>query len=173
MTDKPGMTRDAALTDRVPAIDTQDKLGVMEVLNDLIATCRDGEQGFDACAEYLDVGMLKRRFYLRAAAYRAAADDLSSHVRRLGGPPNDGGEAARGAASRGWLALRGISSQHSEPALLEACERGEDAALARYRKAFAGALPPDIRSLVKQQLQDLLKSHDEIRTLRDEAISHA
>lgn len=172
MTDKLDMTRDAATPDRLAAIDSQDKRGSIEVLDDLIETCRDGEQGFDACAEYLDVGMLKRRFYQRAAACRAAADELIRHARRLGGHPNDGG-AVRDAASRGWLAMQEISSKHTEQALLEACERGEDVALTRYRKAFAEALPPDIKSLVKHQLQDLLKSHDEIKMLREEANSHA
>ncbi len=152
--------------------DPQRNRDVIEVLNELIEACRDGEAGFEACAEHLDVGMLKRRFYLRATQYRDAAAELGTHVLRLGGLPDERG-TVRGAVRRGWMALRGSVSDLSEQAMLEECERGEDVTLARYRSALKQTLPNDIQALLKHHMQGAQKSHDEIKQLRDEARSHA
>src|SRR3990167_340814 len=104
--------------DRQLATYPQDNQNLIHVLNDLIEACRDVECGFNACAEYLEVGMLKRRFYLLAPQYRDAAAELGTHVLRLGGKPDDDG-TARGAVHRGWVALRGTLSSHSERVMLE------------------------------------------------------
>ena len=53
--------------------------------------------------------------------------------------------------------------------MLEECERGEDAAVARYRKALKEELPPDVRSLVERQAEGAQRNHDQIKQLRDEA----
>ncbi len=156
--------------DRYLATEGQDNQNLIDVLNDLIEACRDGEYGFNACAEYLDAGDLKRRLHLRATQSREAAAELAAEVRRLGGQPDEGG-TARGAVHRGWVAVRGTLSSHSERAMLEECERGEDVTLTRYRRALREALPSDIRELVSRQLQQVQYSHDDIKRLRDEARS--
>ena len=51
--------------------------------------------------------------------------------------------------------------------MLEECERGEDAAVARYRKALNAALPADVRALLERQAQGAKRNHDEVRALRD------
>ena len=52
-------------------------------------------------------------------------------------------------------------------AILEECERGEDVAKARYKKALDVELPIDIRGVVQLQYNGVVKNHDQIRDLRD------
>jgi hypothetical protein len=51
-------------------------------------------------------------------------------------------------------------------AILEECERGEDVAKAKYRKALEEALPDDIRAVVQRQYDGVIRNHDQIRDLR-------
>jgi len=140
---------------------------IVDTLNDLIATSRDGELGFTACAERVASQELRRLFELRAAECRAAADELRSCVIAQGGEPETDG-TTRGALHRGWLAVRGSLAGYSDQAMLDECERGEDAALARYRAALRdGVLPEAVRALVARQQLGVQAHHDEIKRLRD------
>ena len=57
---------------------------------------------------------------------------------------------------------------NNDLAVLEECERGEDIALGRYRKAVKEALPLDIRTMVERQMAGVQKNHDTIKSLRDD-----
>jgi hypothetical protein len=78
---------------------------VIDTLNDLIETSKDGEYGFVACAEHMSNANTKQLFVRRAAECRAAAAELQALVVRLGGSAEDSGSVA-GAAHRGWVAVR-------------------------------------------------------------------
>ncbi|WP_394789906.1 PA2169 family four-helix-bundle protein [Rhodoferax sp.] len=152
------------LTDAVVPLDNDD---VIAVLNDLLETCRDGEYGFNTCADHTSTAQLKVVFQQRSKDCTAAALELYNHILRLGGTPKDGGTAS-GAIHRGWAAVRGALSGYSDYAVLDECERGEDTALARYRKALKEALPADIRAVVEGQRQGAQRNHDQIKALRDQ-----
>ena len=52
--------------------------------------------------------------------------------------------------------------------MLEECERGEDAAMARYRKALKqDTLPEPLLALVQRQQMGVQQNHDQIKALRD------
>ena len=141
---------------------------VIDVLNDLIQNAHDGEYGFRACAERVESDRLKQIFNDRAAQCGQAAQELSQWVRAQGGTPEDGGTAS-GALHRGWVHMKGAMGADSEVSMLEEAERGEDAALARYRKALKEDLPADVRALIERQAQGAQHNHDQIKLLRDEA----
>ena len=139
---------------------------VVDELNDLIETCKDGEYGFQTCAEQAKSTNLKQLFQERAEGCRRAASELQSAVVRLGGDADTGGSAL-GALHRGWVSVRETLSTKSDLAVLEECERGEDKALAAYRGALEEDLPADIEELVRRQYDGAKRNHDQIRTLRD------
>jgi uncharacterized protein (TIGR02284 family) len=141
---------------------------VISTLNDLIEISRDGDLGFTKCAEHAKSAQLKSTFERRANECRAAASELQTHVVRLGGKPEDSG-TARGALHRGWVAVRGTLTTDSDEAMLTECERGEDAAVAAYRKALKKNLPSVVRTVVAHQAEGAQRNHDEIKRLRDEA----
>lgn len=143
---------------------------IVDTLNDLIETCKDGEYGFNACFEHTSSQELRTVFTDRAAECRAGATELKALVTQYGGTPEDEGSAT-GALHRGWVAVRGVLAGSSDTAMLEECERGEDAALARYRNALSKPLPAPVRAVVERQLEGVRHNHDMIKALRDRAKS--
>jgi uncharacterized protein (TIGR02284 family) len=144
-----------------------DRDDVIDVLNDLVETCKDGEYGFKACADNVKRADLKSLFMQRADDCRGAAQELQQHILSLGGKVEEGG-SAMGAVERGWVAVRATLSTYDDKAMLEECERGEDNALARYRKALKKPLPADIKLIVERQLQGVQRNHDQIKMMRDQ-----
>jgi len=142
--------------------------GVVDVLNDLLENARDGEYGFRTCAEQVESASAKQLFASRAEGCRQAGEQLIPLIRQYGGEPADGGTAA-GALHRGWVEFKGGVGADSERSILESCERGEDTAVARYRKALKQSLPADVRAVVQQQADGAQKNHDQIRDLRNAA----
>ena len=145
----------------------------MAALNDLLENCRDGEYGFRACAEEVQSVPAKQLFDRRAAGCRAAGcraaeAELLPLIAAYGGKPAEGGTTG-GALHRGWVHVKGSLGADSELTILESCERGEDTAIARYRKALKRALPSDVREVVERQAAGAQRNHDEVRDLRNAA----
>jgi uncharacterized protein (TIGR02284 family) len=63
--------------------------------------------------------------------------------------------------------LKSSVTDRSDLAILEECERGEDVAKARYKKALEADLPDDIRGIVQRQYDGAVRNHDQVRDLRD------
>jgi len=140
---------------------------IVKTVNDLIETCKDGEYGFQACAEHTRTTELRNLFKARALECLTAARELQNIVVEHGGEPDEGG-SARGALERGWISVLGTVAGSSDHRMLEAAERGEDLALARYRKALRDdTLPPLVRALVERQMAGVQRNHDEVKRLRD------
>jgi uncharacterized protein (TIGR02284 family) len=153
----------AAIHERNPTMSNDD---IVDTLNDLIETCKDGEFGFNACAKHTSSSELRSLFLQRAAECKTAAAELQPYVVQYGGKPDQGGSAS-GALHRGWVAVRGSLVGFSDQAMLDECERGEDAALARYRKALKQELPEPLLALVQRQELGVQRNHDQIKALRD------
>lgn len=139
---------------------------VIDVLNDLIETAKDGQYGFDNCAERVKSLQLRQTLNQRAADCRSAVTELQSLVARNGGEAAEHGTVL-GALHRGWVSVKDMLTVDSDHAVLEECERGEDAALARYRKALKAELPADIRAVITRQMAGAQTNHDQVKMLRD------
>jgi uncharacterized protein (TIGR02284 family) len=139
----------------------------VSVLNDLIETSKDGEQGFLKAAEDASDPKLKTLFAGRAEECARAVRELQARVVQLGGKPEDRGSVT-GALHRGWVDVKSALSNRDNHAILAECERGEDVAKKRYREALDKDLPADIRALVELQFQGVIQNHDRIRDLRDQ-----
>ena len=133
--------------------ETANSADVVDVLNDLLENTRDGDYGFRACAEEVECAK--------------AAGELVQLITRFGGSPDKGGTVT-GAMHRGWVHVKGSVGANSALSMLEECERGEDAALARYRKALKQDLPADVHAIVQQQAEGAKRNHDQIKQLRDQ-----
>jgi uncharacterized protein (TIGR02284 family) len=130
---------------------------IVDTLNDLIETSKDGEFGFTACAKHVKSTDLRDLFLRRAEDCRAAAAELQTLVVEYGGKPDSG-----------WVAVRGSLAGYSDHAMLEECERGEDAALARYRAALRNEeLPESVRAVIARQQLGVQQNHDQVKRMRD------
>ncbi|MGZ5179801.1 MAG: ferritin-like domain-containing protein [Ramlibacter sp.] len=144
-----------------------DRSDVIDALQDLVECCKDGEYGFRASAEQASSSELKSVFMQRADECRRGADELNQQIRSLGGKTEDSG-SAMGAMHRGWISVKTTLSTYDDKAVLEECERGEDNAVARYRKALKQPLPDQIRQIVERQFQAVQRNHDQVKRLRDQ-----
>jgi uncharacterized protein (TIGR02284 family) len=145
-----------------------DRGDIVDALQDLVECCKDGEYGFRESAEQAKRQDLKTVFLQRADDCRRGAEELNQQIRQLGGSVKDSGSAL-GALHRGWVSVKTTLSTYDDKAVLEECERGEDNALARYRKALKQQLPEHAKAVVERQYQAVQRNHDQIKMLRDSA----
>jgi uncharacterized protein (TIGR02284 family) len=69
---------------------------------------------------------------------------------------------------RGWVSVVGTLTGYSDQQMLDECERGEDAALERYRAALKEPLSADVMAVVQSQYEGVKRKHDQIRDLRNQ-----
>jgi uncharacterized protein (TIGR02284 family) len=146
--------------------DATDNDDVIATLNDLLESCRDGEYGFRECAGHTTAQDIKTLMLRHADECRDAGAELQGLIRQSGGEPDEGGSMS-GALHRGWVSVRGTLTGYSDEGMLEECERGEDGAVARYRKALKEDLPAAVRAVVERQAQGAQRNHDQVKALRD------
>ena len=140
---------------------------IASVLNDLVETSRDGATGFRTCAEGAKDSMLKVFFETRAQNCEEAVRALNIEVLHHKGKPIEHGSAT-GALRRAWINIRTAVTSNDDIAVLEECERAEDAALDSYRKALKEELPAHVRTLLQKQCDGAKENHNRVRQLRDE-----
>ena len=137
------------------------------VLNNLIETLKDGQEGFKQAAEGVSDPKLKSLFRDYSDQRSRFATVLQSEARRQGETEPETTSSAAGALHRGWINLKSAITGGDEHAILAECERGEDSAVEEYKKALDDALSPAARELVSLQFPEIKAAHDRIRTLRD------
>ena len=137
------------------------------VLNNLIETLKDGQEGFKQAAEAVSDPKLKSLFRDYSDQRSRFATVLQSEARRQGETEPETTSSAAGALHRGWINLKSAITGGDEHAILVECERGEDSAVEEYKKALDDALSPAARELVSLQFPEIKAAHDRIRTLRD------
>jgi uncharacterized protein (TIGR02284 family) len=134
------------------------------VLNHLIDTCKDGERGFRYAADHVTESSLRELFLQIASRRERFAADLLPHAQRLGGATESGGTTA-GVVHRGWMTLKDTLTGHNDDAIIREAERGEHAAVAAYKDAVEGMLPPTARDLIERQYTDVRQTHERVRIL--------
>jgi uncharacterized protein (TIGR02284 family) len=139
---------------------------VETILNELVETSKDGENGFRKAAQDAHSPELKSLFSACAKRCAEGARELQSAVRASGGNPEQRGSVAA-ALHRGWISVREAVTARDDKAILEECERGEDYAKAQYRKALEQELPSNVRAIVQRQYEGVVANHDKVRALRD------
>lgn len=145
---------------------------IISTLNDLIEVSKDGEEGFRSSAEHVDEPQLKTFFLRRSHEVAISVQELQDLVRSLGGEPASS-TSLGGALHRRWIAIKTALTSNDTVAVLNETERGEDVALAAYRKASEKDLPSHIRFVVMRQLEGAKRNHDQVKQLRDAARAEA
>ena len=136
----------------------------ISTLNNLIETCKDGQDGFRSAAGGVRNGELKTLFHTYSQQRAQFAAELQGEVRRLGGDPEKTGSTAA-ALHRGWINIKSTVTGEDEGAIISECERGEDSAVRNYEDALRKDLPSALRSIVERQFGQVKEAHDRIRGL--------
>lgn len=142
---------------------TLDNEKTVSILNELLETCKDREQGFRTAADAVENSELQALFTSYAEQSAKFATELNAEVRRLGGDPEKSGSAA-GVLHRGWMNIKSAVTSGDEGAIISECERGEDSAIKAYEDALE-SLSSDVRLLVEQQYTQVKAAHDSLRSL--------
>lgn len=140
---------------------------LIDTLNTLIETSRDGDKGFTAYAEDAKDASLRSYFTICATRCRQSVHTLEELVKHHAGSPEQSG-SVMGLVNRAWLNLRAAISSNSDLAVLEECERAEDAAIRAYQSALTQDLPADVRAVVHVQFDGAQENHDRVRSMRDD-----
>jgi uncharacterized protein (TIGR02284 family) len=143
---------------------------LIEALNELIETSRDGEEGFRTCADAVKSAQLKQTFEQAASRCAQAVGELQAKVRSLGGDPETGSSVS-GSLHRVWVDIKSTITGMDEAAVLAECERGEDVAKKAYENALSRDLPSDVRAMVERQYQGVIQHRDRVHQLRGGAVS--
>ena len=148
-------------------IGAADSVGdIASTLNQLIQTCKDGEQGFQSAAAGVDDVNLQHLLESYSQQRSEFAAELQLEVERLAQDPAQSGHLAA-SLHRGWVNMKSVVGGRDESAIIAECERGEDAAVRTYEEALGSALPQDLRAVVERQFIKIKEAHDQIRSLEE------
>lgn len=141
---------------------------IASILNSLVETCKDGEQGFRAAAEGVKDVDLKAFFHEMSVQRGQFKNELQLVVNSLGEETEHSG-SVMGSLHRGWIDIKAALTKGDDHAILEECERGEDSAVSEYRDALGhDELPADVRSVIERQYPAVQAAHDQVKALRDQ-----
>ena len=138
---------------------------IISILNELLETCYDGRDGFKVAAAELHGQEGIALSLSRAQRIDDAAAELYTAIRHLGGHPVDHGHSVA-LMHRGWIHLRAAAPTSTDDSILAEIERGEEAALQRYRHALGRTLPPAIHDLLEDHARDIEDSLQQVKSLR-------
>jgi uncharacterized protein (TIGR02284 family) len=147
-------------------VNTNDK--TISVLNHLIGISKDGQKGFANAAEHVKRPDLKTVFSEYSKKCASGATELQALVTNLGGDAKSDGTVG-GALHRGLVDVKAAVAGHSDLAVLEECEKGEDVAKKAYSNALNEQIPQNIRDVISRQNTEVLEHHDKVRDLRNAA----
>jgi uncharacterized protein (TIGR02284 family) len=127
----------------------------MGILNSLVKTLRDDQEGFRDAAEHVKDGDLKIMFMDFSTERARFLGEIQNEIERLGNPdpPNSG--SVIGLLRRGWMNLKAALASNRDEAIIEECEDAEDATIDRYSKALEHSLPRYIREMLERQLEQI------------------
>jgi len=138
---------------------------VISILNDLVQTCKDGQEGFHNAAEKIRNSEFRRLFNIFSQQRAQFVTELQAEVHRLGGDVTDSGSVS-GALHRGLTNVRSFVTRNDEASIIAECQRGEETAVNAYQEALKADLPLDVQYVVKRQYMDVKDAFDRIRILQ-------
>jgi uncharacterized protein (TIGR02284 family) len=146
----------------------------LEVINDLIEINNDRVAGFEKAGHDLegqDSG-LTAVFNKLAGESRQNASELSALAQQYGGKAASG-TSTSGALHRAWMDIKATFTGSDLAAVLNECERGEDAIKSAYKDALEeNDLDPELAEILQKQQQGITEGHRLIKSLRDQAESN-
>ena len=139
----------------------------LSTVNRLIETLKDGQEGFREASEAVQSSDLKRQLSEYSLQRSKFAGELQSYALTLGESDPENTSSTAGALHRAWINIKSAVSSRDDHAILSECERGEDSAVAEYKKAMESTLPGPLSDIVSRQYTDVKAAHDHVKAMRD------
>jgi uncharacterized protein (TIGR02284 family) len=141
-----------------------EQTSAVSVLNDVLQTLRDGQEGFKTAGGAAKDAHIKGIFEQYSRQRGEMAREIEQEIGKLGGTAATSGSVS-GSLHRGWVNLKGAIGALDDEAIVSEAERGEDAATAVYERALKQALPAGVRRLLEDQAEIVRLAHSEVRAL--------
>jgi uncharacterized protein (TIGR02284 family) len=138
-----------------------------KIIDDLIETLKDGQEGFKQAAEGVKDPQLKAVFDEYSQQRARFAVELRSKAQSADERESEISGSAAGALHRGWINLKSALTRGDDHAILAECERGEDSAVEEFRKALNNGLSAPVQEMVSRQFVQIKEAHDRVKSLRD------
>jgi uncharacterized protein (TIGR02284 family) len=144
----------------------------VDVINDLIKINNDRSAGFEKAAQDLEDGNseLITVFNRLAGESREYANELTGIARQYYGDVAEG-TSTSGDLHRAWISIKSTFTGNDAAAILDECERGEDAAKSAYSDALddSNELTFEVSAVLQRQQEGIIAGHDLIKSLRVQA----
>ncbi len=142
----------------------------IDAINSLIIINNDRSEGYKKAAEETKDSELKSLFNQFSEQSRGFSSELRKFVPDSEEPDHDETKNS-GKLFRLWMDIKAAVTSADRKAILSSCEFGEDAAKNEYKSVLekSGELPADALSVITRQNAEILKSHDQIKSMRDAA----
>jgi uncharacterized protein (TIGR02284 family) len=138
-----------------------------KIIDNLIETLKDGQEGFKQAAESVKDPQLKSVFDEYSRQRARFVSELRSQAQSLEERESKPSGSAAGALHRGWINLKSALTRGDDHAILAECERGEDSAVEQYKKALDNGLSASVQQIVSRQYTQVKQAHDRVKSLRD------
>jgi uncharacterized protein (TIGR02284 family) len=138
-----------------------------KIIDNLIETLKDGQEGFKQAADSVKDPQLKSVFDEYSRQRGRFVSELRSQAQKPEERESKPSGSAAGALHRGWINLKSAITGGDDHAILAECERGEDSAVEEYRKALDNGLSAPVQEIVSRQYVQIKETHDRVRILRD------
>ena len=143
---------------------------VISIVDDLIETCRRGQEGFRNAAEGMQNIEFRRLFNIFSQQRTQFTSELQAEVHRLGGDANQGKDVAPALPSNTvpfrTSTVNKATGIRDEATIIAECQREEEVAVNDYQDALKADLPLDVQYVVKRQYMDIKDAYDRIRILQ-------
>lgn len=140
------------------------------VLNDLIGTLKDGQEGYRLAANDVKGDGLHELFDRYSLQRAHFAGELQELLHTVGEASPTNSSTLAGAAHRAWINLKSALTSKDDQAILAECERGDEHALAVYSKALEDELPAYIQDVIRAQATAISSVHTHIQALRSSLV---
>ena len=142
---------------------------VISVLNNLIETCRRGQNVFRNAAESIQNSEFRRLFNIFSQQRAQFITELQAELHRLGGEAGKEDEVVTAPDKtipfRPSTATK-LGGIRDEATVIAECQREEETAVTDYQEALKADLPLDVQYVVKRQYMDIKDAFDRIRILQ-------
>jgi uncharacterized protein (TIGR02284 family) len=138
-----------------------------KIIDDLIETLKDAQEGFKQAAAGVKDPQLKAVFDEYSRQRARFAVELRSKAQSADERESEISGSAAGALHRGWINLKSALTRGDDHAILAECERGEDSAVEEFRKALNNGLSAPVQEMVSRQFVQIKEAHDRVKSVRD------
>jgi uncharacterized protein (TIGR02284 family) len=134
------------------------------VIENLIETLRDGEEGFKQAAKAVRNAQFRTTF----ADYSEQRAHFARELQIASATGMNEPTTMTNASHRAGMGLTSAIIRRDEHAIFAECEREEDFAVETYKEAMQNnALRPALRDIVSRQYRDIQAAHDQIKLYRE------